>query len=387
MSNRARPRTRRGLLRLAGPRPTQLAVGLRGRRRTRVPSKPSVVSTIAVATAERCRRGRPSAGSGPPANWSPARPAARTLPPGSTRRSRTTSSPGGDVGGHLPGPAEAAWLRRAVAVRTSARRERAAAGRRRPGSGPGPGDTTRLRHVVVLERGGATAVAAEPPGRRCRPCASARCPSRSAPGLLSSDDDARPCPTRSASTSRDAHASGSRPPKACCVFPSPEKDLSRLPGFAALARRSGPRSEQRRRWRARLAVLRMDASVDVGAASRIEVRRRGSRASARGPAAQSPAGDPGQRLADDGRVGGGPHRRQAGLEEPAVAGRRQPRVEHGDDAAVGGGADQPAGALGEQQRGVGGGDLHEAVAAGLLDRALPRATSAGRRAAGTGSGR
>ena len=94
-----------------------------------------------------------------------------------------------------------------------------------------------------------------------------------------------------------------------------------------------------------------------------------------------------ERLAHDVGVGGGPHRRQAGLEEAAVARGRQPRVEHGHHAAVGGGADQPAGPLGEQQRRVGGRDLHEAVAAGLLGRALRAPTSAGRRGAGTGSGR
>ena len=60
-------------------------------------------------------------------------------------------------------------------------------------------------------------------------------------------------------------------------------------------------------------------------------------------------------------------------QEAAVAGRGQPRVEHRDDAAVGGGADQPAGALGEQQRGVGGGDLHEAVAARPVGGPLPGA--------------
>ena len=60
-------------------------------------------------------------------------------------------------------------------------------------------------------------------------------------------------------------------------------------------------------------------------------------------------------------------------QEAAVARGGQPRVEHRDHAAVGGRPDQPAGALREQQRGVGGGDLHEPVAAGPVGGALPGA--------------
>ena len=60
-------------------------------------------------------------------------------------------------------------------------------------------------------------------------------------------------------------------------------------------------------------------------------------------------------------------------QERAVARRRQPRVEDGDDPAVGGGADQASRALGQQQGGVGGGDLHEAVVTLAVGRALPGA--------------
>jgi hypothetical protein len=54
-----------------------------------------------------------------------------------------------------------------------------------------------------------------------------------------------------------------------------------------------------------------------------------------------------QRLAHHVGIGRGPHRRQAGLEEAAVASGHQPRVEDGHHAAIGGGADQPAGPLRE----------------------------------------
>jgi hypothetical protein len=77
-----------------------------------------------------------------------------------------------------------------------------------------------------------------------------------------------------------------------------------------------------------------------------------------------------QGLADHVGIGRGPQRRQAGLEEPAVARGHQPRVQHRDHAPVGRGADQPAGALGQQQRGMGGRHLHEPVAAGLVGGAL-----------------
>jgi len=54
-----------------------------------------------------------------------------------------------------------------------------------------------------------------------------------------------------------------------------------------------------------------------------------------------------QGLAHHVGIGRGPHGRQAGLEEPAVSRGHQPRVEHGDHAAVVRGADQPAGPLRE----------------------------------------
>jgi hypothetical protein len=54
-----------------------------------------------------------------------------------------------------------------------------------------------------------------------------------------------------------------------------------------------------------------------------------------------------QRLAHHIGIGRGPHGRQAGLEEAAVARGHQPGVEHGDHTAVGRGADQPAGPLRE----------------------------------------
>ena len=50
--------------------------------------------------------------------------------------------------------------------------------------------------------------------------------------------------------------------------------------------------------------------------------------------AQADAGEPSQRLAHHRRVGRRPHRRQARLQEGAVARGHQPRVEHGHDAAV-----------------------------------------------------
>jgi PAP2 superfamily len=54
-----------------------------------------------------------------------------------------------------------------------------------------------------------------------------------------------------------------------------------------------------------------------------------------------------ERLAYHVGIGRRPHGRQAGLEEAAVASGHQPRVEHGDHAAIGGVADQPAGPLRE----------------------------------------
>jgi hypothetical protein len=54
-----------------------------------------------------------------------------------------------------------------------------------------------------------------------------------------------------------------------------------------------------------------------------------------------------QRLAHHVGIGRGPHGRQAGLEEAAVASGHQPRVEDGDHATVAGVADQPAGPLRE----------------------------------------
>ena len=64
----------------------------------------------------------------------------------------------------------------------------------------------------------------------------------------------------------------------------------------------------------------------------------GTRDGGRGSGAREPR----ERLADHRRIGSRPHRRQAGLEEAAVPGRGQPRVQHRHDAAVAGGADQPA---------------------------------------------
>jgi len=83
-------------------------------------------------------------------------------------------------------------------------------------------------------------------------------------------------------------------------------------------------------------------------------------------------GEATQRLAHYVGIGRRPHGRQARLEEPAIAGGHEPRVEHRDHPTVGRLTDQPAGALREQQGGMGGGDLHEAVAAGLVCGALPR---------------
>jgi hypothetical protein len=77
-----------------------------------------------------------------------------------------------------------------------------------------------------------------------------------------------------------------------------------------------------------------------------------------------------QRLAHHLRIGRAPHGRHAGLEEAAVAGGHQSRVQHGHHATITGGADQPAGALGQQQGRVGRGDLHEAVGPGLVGRSL-----------------
>ena len=58
-------------------------------------------------------------------------------------------------------------------------------------------------------------------------------------------------------------------------------------------------------------------------------------------------GEPSQGLASDLGIGGRPHGRQAGLEEAAIPGGDQPGVEHRDDPAVGGRADQAAGPLRE----------------------------------------
>jgi len=69
-------------------------------------------------------------------------------------------------------------------------------------------------------------------------------------------------------------------------------------------------------------------------------------------------------------IGRRPHGRQAGLEEAPVSRGHQARVEHRHDSSVGGGPHQPARALGQQQRGVGGRDLHEAVATRLVGSPL-----------------
>ncbi len=78
-----------------------------------------------------------------------------------------------------------------------------------------------------------------------------------------------------------------------------------------------------------------------------------------------------QGLAHHVGIGRGPHGRQAGLQEAAIASGDQARVEHGHDAAVGRRTDQPPGALGEQQRGMGGGHLHEPVPSRLVGGSLP----------------
>ena len=62
-------------------------------------------------------------------------------------------------------------------------------------------------------------------------------------------------------------------------------------------------------------------------------------------------------------VGRGPERRQRALEEAGIARGHHPVVEEGDDAAVVGPPDEASGALRQPQRGVGGRDRHEAVAA------------------------
>ena len=71
-------------------------------------------------------------------------------------------------------------------------------------------------------------------------------------------------------------------------------------------------------------------------------------------------------------VGRRPEGGQRALEEPGIPGRHHPRVEEGHDAAVVGPADQPAGALREPQRGVGGRHGHEPVAAHPGDGLRPR---------------
>ena len=71
-------------------------------------------------------------------------------------------------------------------------------------------------------------------------------------------------------------------------------------------------------------------------------------------------------------IRGLPHLGHRRLEEAAVAGGDQPRVEHGHHALVGEPPDQPARALSKQQRRVGRGDTHEPVATGFGHRALAR---------------
>ena len=61
-----------------------------------------------------------------------------------------------------------------------------------------------------------------------------------------------------------------------------------------------------------------------------------------------------------------PERWQRLHDVPAVAGRVEPRVEHGDDAPVVGRADQAAGGLGEQRGGARDVDLGERLGSGLL---------------------
>ena len=81
---------------------------------------------------------------------------------------------------------------------------------------------------------------------------------------------------------------------------------------------------------------------------------------------------------------GAAHRGEGVDEVPAVAGLGEAGVEHGDDAAVGGGADQAAGALGEE--GGGAGEVDEAEGRRSRPaRGGPR--GAARRGAGTGCGR
>ena len=72
-----------------------------------------------------------------------------------------------------------------------------------------------------------------------------------------------------------------------------------------------------------------------------------------------------------GPVDAAPHGRQRVEQGPAIPGGRQPRVEHGDDAAVRRPAQQPTGALGEDQRRGGQVDVAEGVPAGGLDRFPP----------------
>ena len=84
-----------------------------------------------------------------------------------------------------------------------------------------------------------------------------------------------------------------------------------------------------------------------------------------------------------GAVAGAPHRRQGPHHVPAVAGLGQAGIEHGDHAAVGRGADQPPGRLGQQRGGAGQVDLAEGGGAGRSRRASNSGSSGG----GTGSGR
>ena len=83
------------------------------------------------------------------------------------------------------------------------------------------------------------------------------------------------------------------------------------------------------------------------------------------------SGQAAQGGANEGRVGGGPERRQRRAEEIAVAGGHQPGIEDRHHAAIGHRPQQPAGALSQQQRGLRRRDRHEPVAAAGGHRALP----------------
>lgn len=79
---------------------------------------------------------------------------------------------------------------------------------------------------------------------------------------------------------------------------------------------------------------------------------------------------------DDLFVGRRPHGRQRAFQEAAVSGGGHARIKHRNNTFILHRADQSAGALGEADRCVGSGDLHEAIAAvfgdvlgaGLRDR-------------------